>query len=110
MVGLTSDAMPTLWGFMDFNYTSSTASEASHAIDDGDGSKAGESTEEPKEEPKEDSAAKPVLTPAEWQYPDDCFYIKMYVVCPLQPLQEAFGPCHGYGDEKRGGMWGDPNH
>lgn len=58
----------------------------------------GESVEEP--------AAKPKLTPAQWQYPDDCFYIKMYVLCPLQPLQEAFGPCHGYGDEKRGGVGG----
>ena len=97
MVGLTSDAMPTLWGFMDFNYATSNASIASIAIDDGDGSNAGESAEEPE---------KPILAPAEWQYPDDCFYIKMYVVCPLQPLQEAFGPCHGYGDEKRGGVGG----
>lgn len=86
--------MPTLWGFMDFNYASS-------AIDDGDGSNAGESAEEPE---KEDEM--PILTPAEWQYPDDCFYIKMYVVCPLQPLQKAFGPCHGYGDEKRGDVRG----
>ena len=54
----------------------------------------------------EEPAAKPKLTPAQWQYPDDCFYIKMYVLCPLQPLQEAFGPCHGYGDEKRGGVGG----
>lgn len=96
--------MPTLWGFMDFNYASSSAGNAGsagnadYAIHDHDDSIAGESVEEP--------AAKPKLTPAQWQYPDDCFYIKMYVLCPLQPLQEAFGPCHGYGDEKRGGVGG----
>ena len=87
--------MPTLWGFMDFNYASSNADDAIHDHDD---SITGESVEEP--------AAKPKLTPAQWQYPDDCFYIKMYVLCPLQPLQEAFGPCHVYDDEKRGGVGG----
>ena len=43
----------------------------------------------------------PALTPAEWQYPDDCFYIKMYILAPLAKMVEAFGPKHRYGDEKR---------
>ena len=60
--------MPTLWGFMDFNYASSNADDAIHDLDD---SITGDSGEEP--------AAKPKLTPAPWPYPDDCCYLPMYV-------------------------------
>ena len=50
-------------------------------------------------------ATKPALKAATWEYPDDCFYIKMYVLCPLSALQTALGPCHRYDDEKKRGVW-----
>ena len=88
--------MPTLWGFMDFNYSPTSEVGEVHT------EPAAKLAAKPATEP----ATKPALKAATWEYPDDCFYIKMYVLCPLQPLQEAFGPCHGYGDEKRGGVGG----
>lgn len=75
--------MPTLWGFMDFNYSPT--------------SEVGEVHTEP--------AAKLALKAATWEYPDDCFYIKMYVLCPLSALQTALGPCHCYDDEKKRCVW-----
>lgn len=41
------------------------------------------------------------LEPAEWHYPDDCYYIKMYVLCPLKMVEDAFGPAHNSPDAKR---------
>lgn len=41
------------------------------------------------------------LSPATWQYPDDCFYIKMYITAPVSLLKSVLGPCHSYADEKR---------
>ena len=76
--------MPTLWGFMEFNYAPT--------------SEVGEVHTEP-------ATVKPVLKAATWEYPDDCFYIKMYVLCPLSALQTALGPCHRYDDEKKRGVW-----
>ena len=78
---MTQHNLPTLWGFLHFNYTESESS-------------AGETVPEP-------PSKTPALTPAEWQYPDDCFYIKMYILAPLERMVEAFGPKHCYGDEKR---------
>ena len=96
--------MPTLWGFMEFNYAPT--------------SEMGEVHTEPvtvklatkpattlATTPATKLATKPVLKAATWEYPDDCFYIKMYVLCPLSALQTALGPCHRYDDEKKRGVW-----
>ena len=88
--------MPTLWGFMEFNYTPT--------------SEVGEVHTEPvtvklATKPATTPATKPALKAATWEYPDDCFYIKMYVLCPLSALQTALGPCHRYDDEKKRGAW-----
>ena len=87
--------MPTLWGFMEFNYTPT--------------SEVGEVHTEPSAKlatkPATTLATKPALKAATWEYPDDCFYIKMYVLCPLSALQTALGPCHRYDDEKKRGAW-----
>ncbi len=79
--------MPTLWGFMEFNYAPTSEMGEVHT------------------EPAAKLATKPVLKAATWEYPDDCFYIKMYVLCPLSALQTALGPCHRYDDEKKRGVW-----
>lgn len=88
--------MPTLWGFMEFNYAPT--------------SEMGEVHTEPvtvklATKPATTPATKPALKAATWEYPDDCFYIKMYVLCPLSALQTALGPCHRYDDEKKRGVW-----
>ena len=100
--------MPTLWGFMEFNYAPT--------------SEMGEVHTEPvtvklatkpatklattlATTPATTPATKPALKAATWEYPDDCFYIKMYVLCPLSALQTALGPCHRYDDEKKRGAW-----
>ena len=91
--------MPTLWGFMDFNYAPT--------------SEVGEVHTEPSAKLATTLATKlattpattPALKAATWEYPDDCFYIKMYVLCPLSALQRALGPCHRYDDEKKRGVW-----
>lgn len=80
--------MPTLWGFMEFNYAPTSEMGEVH-------------TEPVTVKP----ATKPALKAATWEYPDDCFYIKMYVLCPLSALQTALGPCHRYDDEKKRGAW-----
>lgn len=41
------------------------------------------------------------LEPAEWHYPDDCYYIKMYVLCPLKMVEDALGPAHNSPDARR---------
>lgn len=41
------------------------------------------------------------LEPAEWHYPDDCYYIKMYVLCPLRNVEDALGPAHNSPDMRR---------
>ena len=41
------------------------------------------------------------LEPAEWHYPDDCYYIKMYVLCPLWNVEDAVGPAHNSPDVRR---------
>lgn len=79
--------MPTLWGFMDFNYSPTSEVGEVHM------------------EPATKLAATPALKAATWEYPDDCFYIKMYVLCPLSALQTALGPCHCYDDEKKRCVW-----
>ena len=88
--------MPTLWGFMDFNYapTSEVGEVHTEPV-----------TVKPATKPATKLATKPVLKAATWEYPDDCFYIKMYVLCPLSALQTALGPCHRYDDEKKRGAW-----
>ena len=92
--------MPTLWGFMEFNYapTSEVGEVHTEPV-----------TVKPATKPATKLATtlatKPVLKAATWEYPDDCFYIKMYVLCPLSALQTALGPCHRYDDEKKRGVW-----
>ena len=87
--------MPTLWGFMEFNYT--PTSEVGEVHTEPSAKLATTLATTP--------ATKPVLKAATWEYPDDCFYIKMYVLCPLSALQTALGPCHRYDDEKKRGVW-----
>lgn len=41
------------------------------------------------------------LTPSTWKYPDDCFYIKMYVTAPLKLVKKSLGPRHAFGDDDR---------
>ena len=41
------------------------------------------------------------ITATSWEYPDDCFYIKMYITAPLSSLKKAFGPRHAFGDDER---------
>ena len=41
------------------------------------------------------------ITATSWDYPDDCFYIKMYITAPLASLKKAFGPRHAFGDDER---------
>lgn len=92
--------MPTLWGFMEFNYapTSEVGEVHTEPV-----------TVKPATKPATTlattPATKPALKAATWEYPDDCFYIKMYVLCPLSALQTALGPCHRYDDEKKRGVW-----
>ena len=68
--------LPTLWGFIDFNYTAKSTSK------------------------QPITTFTPVLTPAKWKYPEDCFYIKMFVLCPRIHLEHAFGERQGFGDKK----------
>ena len=72
----TVNRLPTLWGFIDFNYTAKSTSK------------------------QPITTFTPVLTPAKWKYPEDCFYIKMFVLCPRIHLEHAFGERHGFGDKK----------
>ena len=92
--------MPTLWGFMDFNYapTSEMGEVHTEPVTTKPATK-------PATTPATTPATKPALKAATWEYPDDCFYIKMYVLCPLSALQTALGPCHRYDDEKKRGVW-----
>ena len=76
--GLSSTGIPTLWGFFRFNF-SEAANDTAERIEE---------------------LTNTELTKAEWIYPEDCFYIKMYILCPLDAMEKAFGPRHGYGDEK----------
>lgn len=111
---MTQHNMPTLWGFLHFNYK--------EAEDLGKLEKPGkpeggenvqpaamqpEAAETAAETAAEPPSKSPALTPAEWQYPDDCFYIKMYILAPLAKMVEAFGPKHRYGDEKRRSRCGE---
>lgn len=103
---MTQHNMPTLWGFLHFNYTESDDSEKLEKSEKPEKSDKSDKPEKPEgAEPAESVAERPskspALTPAEWQYPDDCFYIKMYILAPLAKMVEAFGPKHRYGDEKR---------
>ena len=40
------------------------------------------------------------LQPCVWEYPEDCFYMKMFVLCDPKRLEEGLGPYHGYGDHR----------
>ena len=92
--------MPTLWGFMEFNYapTSEVGEVHTEPV-------TVKLATKPATKPATTLATKPALKAATWEYPDDCFYIKMYVLCPLSALQTALGPCHRYDDEKKRGVW-----
>lgn len=99
---MTQHNMPTLWGFLHFNYTESDDSEKLEKLEKPEGCEGVEPADAAAAETVAERPSKsPALTPAEWQYPDDCFYIKMYILAPLAKMVEAFGPKHRYGDEKR---------
>lgn len=101
---MTQHNMPTLWGFLHFNYTESDDSEKLEKLEKPEGCEGVEPADAAAAETVAERPSKsPALTPAEWQYPDDCFYIKMYILAPLAKMVEAFGPKHRYGDEKRRG-------
>lgn len=91
--------MPTLWGFMEFNYTPTSEVGEVHT------EPSAKLATKPATKLATTLATKPALKAATWEYPDDCFYIKMYVLCPLSALQTALGPCHRYDDEKKRGVW-----
>ena len=91
--------MPTLWGFMEFNYAPTSEVGEVHT------EPSAKLATKPATKLATTLATKPVLKAATWEYPDDCFYIKMYVLCPLSALQTALGPCHRYDDEKKRGVW-----
>lgn len=92
--------MPTLWGFMEFNYAPTSEMGEVHTEP-----VTVKLATKPATTPATKPATKPALKAATWEYPDDCFYIKMYVLCPLSALQTALGPCHRYDDEKKRGVW-----
>lgn len=96
--------MPTLWGFMEFNYAPTSEVGEVHT-EPVTVKLATKPATTPATKPATTLATKPVLKAATWEYPDDCFYIKMYVLCPLSALQTALGPCHRYDDEKKRGVW-----
>ena len=100
--------MPTLWGFMEFNYTPTSEVGEVHT-EPVTVKLATKPATTPATKPATTlattPATKPALKAATWEYPDDCFYIKMYVLCPLSALQTALGPCHRYDDEKKRGVW-----
>ena len=59
-------------------------------------------TDTPAEEMSEKTTVDSLhLTPSTWKYPDDCFYIKMYITAPLPLVKSALGPRHGFGDAER---------
>ena len=110
--------MPSLWGFLRFDVDSD---EVSSDKEMNDGSVA-ESVSEGKEgdcmeertgaETGADQIGAETgapstelllasLEPAEWHYPDDCYYIKMYVLCPLRNVENALGPAHNSPDARR---------
>lgn len=91
--------MPTLWGFMEFNYAPTSEMGEVHT------EPSAKLATKPATKLATTLATKPALKAATWEYPDDCFYIKMYVLCPLSALQTALGPCHRYDDEKKRGVW-----
>ena len=100
--------MPTLWGFMEFNYapTSEVGEVHTEPVTVKLATKpATTPATKPATTLATTPATKPALKAATWEYPDDCFYIKMYVLCPLSALQTALGPCHRYDDEKKRGVW-----
>ena len=92
--------MPTLWGFMEFNYAPTSEMGEVHTEP-----VTVKLATTPATTPATKPATKPALKAATWEYPDDCFYIKMYVLCPLSALQTALRPCHRYDDEKKRGVW-----
>ena len=96
--------MPTLWGFMEFNYAPTSEMGEVHT-EPVTVKLATKPATKPATTPATTPATKPALKAATWEYPDDCFYIKMYVLCPLSALQTALGPCHRYDDEKKRGVW-----
>ena len=70
--------IPSLWGFFDFN------------VEMGD-NEISEIVEEP---------LYLELQKSYWCYPDDFFYIKMFMACPLDLMLKALGPCHEYGERQ----------
>ena len=96
--------MPTLWGFMEFNYAPTSEMGEVHT-EPVTVKLATKPATKPATTLATTLATKPALKAATWEYPDDCFYIKMYVLCPLSALQTALGPCHRYDDEKKRGVW-----
>ena len=107
---MTQHNMPTLWGFLHFNYKEAEdlgKLEKPGKPEGGENVQPAGMQPEAAETAAEPQSKSPALTPAEWQYPDDCFYIKMYILALLAKMVEAFGPKHRYGDEKRRSRCGE---
>ena len=106
--------MPSLWAFLRFNVASEdmASDEPMKELSDAN---AAEVAEEKSEQTgaeigstigaetgaEQTDSLLASLEPAEWHYPDDCYYIKMYVLCPLRCLEDAFGPAHNAPDARR---------
>ena len=75
--------MPTLWGFMEFNYAPTSEGGEVHT-EPVTVKLATKPATKPATTLATTPATKPALKAATWEYPDDCFYIKMYVLCPLK--------------------------
>lgn len=42
-----------------------------------------------------------LLSPCQWQYPDDALYVKLFILSPLAAFEAALGPRHSFGDRPR---------
>lgn len=82
VIELTVDGLPTLWGFLEFSYLE-------------------KSPQEIEQEVRQEPSPEIELVKAKWKYPEDYFYIKMFMLCPRSELEKAFGERHAFGDKKR---------
>ena len=111
---LSASKIPSLWGFLPFNVTEEEKSVEKVADDISQSSAEKEVEPEHSESRQEEvemvgegpTCSMSVneliasLQPCVWEYPDDCFYMKMFVLCDPKRLEEGLGPYHGYGDRR----------
>ena len=105
---LSTGKIPSLWGFLPFNVMEEEQSVENEANDSSQASAEKVVEPEQSESRQEEgpTCSIPVneliasLQPCVWEYPDDCFYMKMFVLCDPKRLEEGLGPYHGYGDRR----------